>query len=78
MIKVISENVDGIKITNEATLEEWRKDFWNECTFVPSNDDNVFFVSKDGNEIPLEEIAEKYGDGQFPVYFEHVASYLGL
>lgn len=78
MIKIISENVDGKRITNEATIEEWKKDFWNECNFVPANDDIVFYVSVNSKEISLEEIAGKYGDGQFSVYFEHVANYLGL
>lgn len=77
-IKVISMTENNYKVTNEHTLEEWKKDYWGECNFVPTNNDNVIFVSVDGKEIALEEIADKAGDGQFPVEFEHVAKYLEL
>lgn len=78
LIKIISINEDGNKITNEKTFDEWMVDFWGYCNFVPCNDDNVVFVSVNGKEIDLQEIADKNGDGQLPVYFEHVADYLGF
>lgn len=78
MIKIISENENGNKVVTEASREEWVRDFWDECRFVPTNNDNVLFVAVDGTEIPLEKIANETGDGQLPVYFEHVAAYLGF
>ena len=78
MIKIISVNDDEKEVVNEKTFDEWMADFWGDCNFVPCNDNDVIFVSVDGKEIDLQEIADKNGDGQLPVYFEHVANYLGF
>lgn len=77
-IKIVSINCDDVEVTNEHTLEEWKNDWWGECMFCPTNNDSIIFVSINEKEISLEEISDKTGDGQLPVYFEHVARYLKM
>lgn len=76
LIKITSINENEKVITNEKSYDEWLSDFWGECNFVPYSDDDVIFVSIDGKELNLQEIANKSGDGELPLYFEHVANYL--
>ena len=78
LIKIISINDNEKEVVNEKTFDEWMADFCGDYNFVPCNDNDVIFVSVDGKEIDLQEIADKNGDGQLPVYFEHVADYLGF
>jgi hypothetical protein len=47
-IRLISVNQDGVELDRIFTIKELEKDFWNDCVYVPSNDDEVKLVEIDG------------------------------
>lgn len=47
-IRLISVNVDNIELDRTFAIKELEKDFWNDCLYVPSNDDEIKLVEIDG------------------------------
>lgn len=50
-IRLISINIDGIKLDRTFTIKELEKDFRDECMLVPSNDDEIKLVEINGTNI---------------------------
>lgn len=50
-IRLISVNIDNFELDRTFNIEELKKDFWGECMYVPSNDDEVKLVEIDGIDV---------------------------
>lgn len=76
-IRLISINVDGVELDRIFTLEELEKDFWNDCVYVPSNDDEVKLVEIDGVDVTnsIERVNEYY-EGKILTFWD-IVKYLG-
>jgi len=52
MINILTENANGEMYVLEAdSLEELFADWNNECAYVPSNDEKIYFASYNGNVV---------------------------
>lgn len=76
IIKIVSVTDDGKEVVSELSKKEWMNDWYGGHLICPANNDNVIYASINGIEIPLQFIANISGDGQLPIYFEHVCNFL--
>ena len=74
-IRLISVNVDGAELDRTFAIKELEEDFWNDCVYVPSNDDEVKLVEIDG--IDVTNVIEKVNVYSFDTLtFWDVVKYL--